>query len=353
MTHRENYLSIVRRTGYEYMPVYFRMCPSLNEKFNAYLKVHPMEIPSPYGFVDGLPGKIADREAFLKYYGDNPPKPGSVIDRWGVAREPGSAAAYHMKRLRHPMENFDSVEQIMAYPLPDYTGADDSLQREQVEQFHKANLVAIGSMACTIWETSWYMRGMENLMCDMLTQPEIAEALLDRVTEIACIQARSFAATGVDVIHVGDDIGTQRAIMMSEQMYGEWLKPRLRRVIDSAKAIKPDVIILYHSCGYVTELVPQLIEAGIDVLDPVQPECMDFAEIHDKFGDVLSFRGTIGTQTVMPFGTPDDVRREVFKNLDIAGKHGGLLVCPTHMLEPEVPPENVAAYIQACIDYTK
>ena len=100
MTHRENYLSIVRRTGYEYMPVYFRMCPSLNEKFNAYLKVHPMEIPSPYGFVDGLPGKIADREAFLKYYGDNPPKPGSVIDRWGVAREPGSAAAYHMKRLR-------------------------------------------------------------------------------------------------------------------------------------------------------------------------------------------------------------------------------------------------------------
>ena len=253
-----------------------------------------------------------------------------------------------MKRLR-PMENFDSVEQIMAYPLPDYT-ADDSLQREQVEQFHKANLVAIGSMACTIWETSWYMRGMENLMCDMLTQPEIAEALLDRVTEIACIQARSFAATGVDVIHVGDDIGTQRAIMMSEQMYGEWLKPRLRRVIDSAKAIKPDVIILYHSCGYVTELVPQLIEAGIDVLDPVQPECMDFAEIHDirrRSGLPRHYR----PQTVMPFGT-DDVRREV-QNLDIAGKHGGLLVCPTHMLEPEVPPENVAAYIQACIDYTK
>ena len=129
--------------------------------------------------------------------------------------------------------------------------------------------------------------------------------------------------------------------------------PRLKRVIDEAKAINPDVVIFYHSCGRVTELIPSLIKAGIDVLDPVQPETMDFRQLHEMYGDKLSFHGTLGTQSVMPFGTPEDVRRTVFENLDIAGEKGGLFVCPTHLLEPEVPVENVIAYIKACADYTK
>ncbi|MBQ2256804.1 MAG: hypothetical protein II330_08060, partial [Clostridia bacterium] len=126
---------------------------------------------------------------------------------------------------------------------------------------------------------------------------------------------------------------------------------RLKRVIDAARAINPNVVVFYHSCGFVTPMIPHLIDAGIDVLDPVQPECMNFADIHAEFGDRLSFHGTIGTQTTMPFGTPDDVRREVFKNLEIAGDKGGLFVAPTHLLEPEVPVENLVAYINACRDF--
>jgi uroporphyrinogen decarboxylase len=101
----------------------------------------------------------------------------------------------------------------------------------------------------------------------------------------------------------------------------------------------------------VTPLIGDFIEAGIDVLSPVQPECMDFAELHKAFGDRVSFSGTIGTQTTMPFGTPEQVRELTFKNLDIAGEKGGLLCCPTHFLEPEVPWENIEAYLQACRDY--
>ena len=89
------------------------------------------------------------------------------------------------------------------------------------------------------------------------------------------------------------------------------------------------------------------------LLDPVQPETMDFRRLHEMYGDRLSFHGTLGTQSVMPFGTPEEVRRTVFENLDIAGEKGGLLVCPTHLLEPEVPVENVIAYIKACADYTR
>ena len=124
-------------------------------------------------------------------------------------------------------------------------------------------------------------------------------------------------------------------------------------MIDAAREVKPDLIVFYHSCGYVEPMIPYLIEAGIDVLNPIQPECMDFGEIYQKYGDRLSFHGTIGTQSIMPFGTPEEVKAQVKKNLDIAGKKGGLFVAPTHMIEPEVPWENILAYVEACREYMK
>lgn len=350
MTNLENFLSIARRTGYEKMPVDFSMCPSLAEKFNAYVQEHDFEVPKTMVRIPWLKPKVASRETFLKYY-DHGFKEGTEIDMYGVAHEPGSAAAFHMTKMYHPMENFDSVEQVMSYPLPDFTDADPTEQRQAAEDAHRKDLVVIGNMQCTIWETAWYMRGMENLMMDMMEEDPIAEALLDRVTDESVLRAESFARSGADVLFLGDDIGMQHSIMMSENLYCTWIQPRLARVIQAARAIKPDIVVFYHSCGFVTPMIPHLIDAGIDVLNPVQPECMDFAEIHEKFGDRLSFHGTIGTQTTMPFGTPDEVRREVFKNLEIAGDHGGLFVGPTHLLEPEVPVENVVAYIKACQDF--
>ena len=354
MTDRENFLSIARRTGYERMPVRFSMCPALSRKYNEYIKEHPMEIDWQYKDINGIAAKSTDAETFRsKYYADKTFKPGTHIDGWGVAREPGSAAAFHMTYMHHPMDGFDSVEQILEYPLPVFDKGRVPDMKKQAEALHENGQAVMGSMQCTIWETAWYMRGMENLMCDMMTEDEMAASLLDRVTDTAVMRAEAFAEAGADAIFLGDDVGMQHTIMMSETLYDEWLKPRLKRVIDAARAYNPDVVIFYHSCGRVTELIPYFIDAGIDVLNPVQPECMDFLEIHDKYGDRLSFHGTIGTQSVMPFGTPEDVRREVFKNLDIAGREGGLYVCPTHMLEPEVPLENVLAYIRACEDYTK
>ena len=350
MTNIENYLSIAKRRGYVRMPAYFSMCPVLKEKFRLYCEETGFSFkPSTVAIPDLVP-KFASSDTYLKYYNHNF-KEGTTIDKYGVAHEPGSAAAFHMTKMYSPMDSFDSVEQVMEYPLPDYTGANPEKQIEAIKKAHADDVVAVGNMQVTVWERSWYMRGMENLMADMMFDDPIAEAVLDRVTDISVKRAESFARNGVDVLFVGDDIGMQRTIMMSEELYSGWLKPRIKKVISAAKAINPDIVVFYHSCGFVTPLIPHLIDAGIDVLDPVQPECMDFGEIHKEFGDRLSFHGTIGTQTTMPFGTPDDVRREVFKNLDIAGDKGGLFVAPTHLLEPEVPVENLVAYINACRDY--
>jgi uroporphyrinogen decarboxylase len=354
MTDRENFLSIAKRKGYERMPVSFSMCPTLSQKYKEYIKDHPIKLDRQCVAIGGIGGIRTDAETFKKkYYADKVFADGTYIDDWGVAHEPGSAAAFHMTYMHHPMDGFDSVEQILEYPLPVFNKSRIPEMKKQADALHENGQAVMGGMQCTIWEAAWYMRGMENLMCDMMSEDEMATVLLDRVTDIAVMRAEAFAEAGADVIFLGDDIGMQHTIMMSESLYDEWLKPRLKRVIDAARVYNPDVVIFYHSCGHVTELIPHLIEAGVDVLDPVQPECMDFRELHDKYGDRLSFHGTIGTQSVMPFGTPEDVRHEVFKNLDIAGREGGLYVCPTHILEPEVPLENVLAYIQACEDYTK
>jgi uroporphyrinogen decarboxylase len=101
----------------------------------------------------------------------------------------------------------------------------------------------------------------------------------------------------------------------------------------------------------VTELIPELIDAGIDVLNPIQPECMDAVEIFKEYAGSLAFNGSIGTQTTMPFATPQEVKDTVKRNLDAVGESGGLLCCPTHMLEPEVPWENIEAYAEACREY--
>ena len=354
MNKRENLLSIFRRQGYETIPVHYGMCPSLKERFDAYCKEHELDfdIEPAYESLSWIEPAPYDRQAYWKYY-DVDFKEGTYLDPMGVAHEPGSEAAFHMTRMYHPMEHFDSVEQIEAYPFLDYTGISGEKQAEEVKKLHKRGLAACGNMQCTVWETSWYLRGMENLMMDMMCEDPMAEVLLDKITDMAVKKAVIYAEAGADLLFLGDDIGMQNSIMMSEQLYCDWLKPRIAKVIEKAKEAKPDILVLYHSCGYVTPFIPHLIEAGVDVLNPIQPECMDFQEIHDAYGEQLSFHGTIGTQTTMPYGTADDVRRAVFQNLDIAGRKGGLLAAPTHLLEPEVPVENGLAYLKACSDYTK
>ena len=354
MTDRENFLSIAHRKGYTSIPVDFNMCPSLQAKFDAYNQQNPVIFNRQYGTIPGISAEVTDAATFKQlYYADKDFKPGTTIDMWGVGHEPGSALAFHMTYMHNPMKNFDSVEQIEAYPFPVFDLSKLPEMTRQAQELHAQGQAVMGNMQCTVWETAWYMRGMENLLCDTMTEDDRATVLLDKVTDMAVMRAEAYVKAGADVLFLGDDIGMQHTIMMSISLHREWLMPRLKRVIDAAKEINPNVVVFYHSCGRVTELIPNLIEAGIDVLDPVQPECMEFEKIHDTYGDRLSFHGTIGTQSVMPFGTPEDVRREVFKNLDIAGRKGGLYVCPTHMLEPEVPLENVLAYIKACQDYTK
>lgn len=347
---RQAVLDIYRRRGVAAVPVQFSLCASLEREFKR-RHGETRHYSEHFGFATrGIWYAPTRTGGFVqeRWFPGETFKPGTHFDDWGVGHEPGSEAAHHMTRMLHPLASATSRADLDAYPFPDWDEVPPAALVEQVAAHHaRGNAVSAGQ-ECTIWETAWYLRGMDRMVADFAEDPDFASDLLERVTVRSERRARAVARAGVDILCLGDDIGTQSRLMMSPATYRRWLKPRLRRVVDAAKAVNPEIVIQYHSCGHVTGLIQDLIEAGVEVLNPVQPESMDFAELHRRFGKDLSFNGTIGTQTVMPFGTPQAVRDEVRKVLAIAGPQGGLVPCPTHLLEPEVPWENIEAYVEAC-----
>jgi len=346
---REDIRSMLKRTGYKKAYPEFSVCPSLHKQLVE--KIGTDDFETYFDFATSgiyTPGiRTASDKEYEKYY-KNQLKEGVYFDAYGVAHEPGSKEAAHMTRMIHPLKGVISLDTVKNYPLPDFEKVDKEVLANSTKQIHSKNQFSTAHVQCSIWEQAWYIRSMEDLMADMVTEDEIAEVLLDRITDTFIDSVEMYSRIGVDSLFFGDDIGMQSTILMSVPLWETWIKPRLKKAIEAVRKIKPDMIIFYHSCGFIEPFIEGLIECGVDVLNPIQTECMDFKEIHAKYGDRISFSGTIGTQSTMPFCTPEEVKNTVWRNLEIAGDKGGLLCCPTHILEPEVPVENVFAYVEAC-----
>lgn len=292
------------------------------------------------------------QEKFVKLLPDFPKKGTFTINEWGTAFIVGSDASYDHFVAPRAIVNAKSVKEMEEYPLPDFTS--DYRHRhleEDVRRIRDRGLSSVAGMAMTIFEVAWQIRGFTELLTDFLTQEDWASCLLDRITELSIFRAKRFAEAGVDIIHVGDDIGMEDRMMMSPDTWRKWFKPRMAKIIESAREIKPDVLFFYHSDGYVEPIIPDFIEIGINVLNPVQPECMDPAKLKRLYGDRLAFWGTIGIQHTLPFGTPEDVKKEVKERIGTVGKGGGLYLSPTHCIAPEVPHENIFAFVEAVKKY--
>jgi uroporphyrinogen decarboxylase len=352
MTNRENVIRALRRDHPERVPFDMTLCPAhieTLEKKTGTTDYHDY-FRFPYRYVELEPS--VQKPDYSRYYRNLPPvvKPLSWNPEWGVFSIPGSVA--HFEEMLHPMEHFESPEEILSYPFPDYNepyrwkGFD-----AKVAALKQNDLIAIAFMQMTIFEVAWYLRGMENFMVDLIANREFAETLLDAILNIRTGMAEKYARYGTDILMLGDDVSTQLEMMVRPELWRELIKPRLAKIIRTAKQAKDDILIFYHGDGNLQAIIPDLIEIGIDILNPVQPECMDPALIKKQYGDRLSFWGTIGTQTTLPFGTVRDVEEAVKRNIETVGCGGGLLLAPTHMIEPDVPWENIEAFVGAVKKY--
>jgi uroporphyrinogen decarboxylase len=213
-----------------------------------------------------------------------------------------------------------------------------------VRALHDQGLFVTG-FAGHIFETAWQLIGFEKMFVDMAENPALVEAVLERITADNCFRARRFAEAGVDMLSVGDDVGMEDRLMIQPEMWRRYLKPRLAREIAAARQVVPDLPVWYHSDGEISLIIDDLIEVGVTVLNPVQPETLDLRQVARRYRDRLAFWGTIGTQTVMPFGTPAQVEQAVREAIDLFAP--GLVVAPTHVLEPDVPWANIVALFAA------
>ncbi len=267
------------------------------------------------------------------------------VDEWGVWWREGDF--YHFAQVESPLRGVHDLAQIREYPWPDldqayrYAGLGD-----RVAAWHRQGLAVVG-YAGSVFERSWYIRGLEDMMMDLVHAPEIAHHFLERTAAFQRHAAAEFARAGVDIVITGDDIAGQRGLLMSLNTWRAFLKPRLAATVRAVKNANPAARVFYHSDGKVEPAIPELIEIGIDILNPVQPECMDPAAIKRRFGDQLSFWGTISVQRTMPFGSPDDVRAEVRSRIRDVACGGGLILAPAHVLGPETPWANIVAFFEA------
>jgi uroporphyrinogen decarboxylase len=255
----------------------------------------------------------------------------------------------------NPLARSRSIEDLRTFPFPVPGGpyVAEGLAG-QVRELHGRGLAAGGNLphlGGELFEGAWRLRGLENFLTDLVTRPEWAHFLLDRLAELALRNAEALARAGVDVLALDDDVGMPGRMMISPGAWREFFKPRLAEIIRAARAIKPDLRVLYHSDGCVEPILGELVDIGVNAINPVQPEYMDAVRIRRRFGPGLAFWGTVGCQTTFSFSAPEEIRREVRARIETIGR-AGLILCPAYDIdEPDVPWGNVVAFLEAARAY--
>jgi uroporphyrinogen decarboxylase len=367
MPLRDEFLKTIRREQDAPVPYFFCLCQAVVESFRQKYghTDYRREYQIPLQEIFLKPTRLDPKEVYGKYLTAEDKE--GVITEWGIRLEPGSVA--HLTHMVGPLRNSASVRDVECFPLPDFLEDYrwDGVEKTIAEQKRRDKIVFPGiyggydsgtnekvtAAFMDIFESSWYLRGLDQMLVDFYENEEFAEALLEKVTVLKCALAERWTRAGVDILITADDVGAQNGLMISADMYRKWIKPRLKRVIDSAKAVNPDVLIFYHSDGNILEIIPDLIEAGVEILNPVQPECMDPLRLMEEYGNRLSFWGAVGTQSVLPFGSPADVEKVCHALLDARIGKGGLILAPTHLVEPEVLLENVEALVNKVRSYNR
>ena len=253
----------------------------------------------------------------------------------------------------HPLANVTTVREVQEYSWPSPDWFDYSTLSEDIDRINRDERYCICFFVGGSFETPWYMRGMSRFLMDLLECPDIAEAISARATEFykqRALRALEQAKGKIDMVFSGGDIGTQRGMMLAPDLWRKHIKPYSTQLIRTFKDM--GLMTMYHSCGSIVPVIDDLIEMGLDILDPIQPQAagMDPASLKKSFGDRLAFHGGIDVQHLLPYGTPEDVRAQVLRLMDELGSDGGYIVCPAHALQPDTPPENIVALYDAALN---
>jgi len=321
-------------------------------------------LPEKYGLLREQTQSVAVDEDVRQLLGidtiglyERPPRPelerprsdGSLVSEWGVVYKKVNGLYTPVK---HPLAQA-TLADLDQYNWPDpLAPARFAGLEEEAFALRKSDYAVVGNLGWTeVFGMAWYLRGFENFMVDLIARKEFAHALLRRITDHQKARYLKFleiVGNVIDIILFADDLGGQHGLFISPSTYRKMIKPYHAEIIQAIRS-KTRARIMFHSCGSVTPLLDDFVELGVDILNPVQVSAkgMDTLALKRRYGKRLSFWGAVDTQRILPHDTPEGVRGEVQRRISHLASGGGYVVAPVHVVQADVPSENVIAMCQA------
>lgn len=338
------------------VPIQFDLCHSLIEELSAR---HGLEPDFTLSYYEDLSYRISANELRVLMGSDcvvvggqiaadfTPVKVAENVmtNEFGMHMKP---TELYVEVVKCPLDSAETVEDIQAYPFPDpYAPGRFDAARRDIERFGATHFV-IGDCELSLFELAWHLTGMEKYLIDLMSEEEYIDALNDKVEEWTTGLAVQLVEAGVDAIWFGEDLGTQVSMLISPELWRESFRPRHERMIRKLREINPDIIIIMHSDGAVAPLLDDMIEIGIDVYNPVQPNVpgSDPEELKQKYGGRINFFGGIDQQRLMPSGDIEELEREMKFRASVLGAGGGYLMAPAHIVQADVAADTVEAMVR-------
>jgi uroporphyrinogen decarboxylase len=358
MNSRERTLAAINHTQPDRPPLYVSLTPQLAEKL-SHLYGRPYEPP-----VDAMESSRISHMGLLTEMGVDliaiaptaPPSAptitlpdGRTRNEWGmVFKEVG----IYSELDEFPLSGALTKEDILDYPFPDPLdpGRFDKAQ-EMLASYARSHGI-IGNVETMFFEISWYLTGYEKFLMDLISETEYLPHLMDKIMHYIIVAGKKLLSMGIDILWCGDDFGGQNGMLIDPETWRQIIKPRIRYMFEEFRKVQPDIKLAWHSCGSIIPIIPDFIELGLDILNPIQPlaKGMDPESLKKNYGKDLVFFGGIDVQELLPYGSPAGIYDEVRRRIDILGRDGGYIIAPAHNIQPDTPVENVLAFFKAVID---
>lgn len=278
---------------------------------------------------------------------------GKVKDIWGVTRRriEYSDGSY-LESESYPLEGDITISDIENYPWPDPDHYDYSVIPKLCKKYTDCAILNVGNRLnrTSVLKAAMYLRGMQQLMIDMALNPPLIKALIDKISDYYLAHNERIFKAGegfIDIFMMGDDFGTQKGLLISAEMFRRYFAPKLKEFAAQAKNYGMKVML--HSCGSVKVIIPDIIDIGVDILNPVQTNAKNMIpeDLKAEFGDKICFHGGIDIQHTLPFGTANEVEQEVKERIRVLGKNGGYILASTHNIQTDTPIENILRMYEA------
>jgi uroporphyrinogen decarboxylase len=278
---------------------------------------------------------------------------GTMTDIWGTHRR--TVGGYE-EFASWPLQGAESPADLDRFTWPEPDWWDFSPIAEIVRELDAHEEHHLRFRIGSVFELAWQLRGMQELLIDLAANPALARAIMSRIADVHVENTRrvlDLIGDRLDLVYFYDDVATQHSLLISPETWRTEVRPHHARLVELARS--RGIPVMYHCDGAIYPLIPELIELGIDVLNPIQPDAggMDAARLKSEFGDRLSFHGGIDIVHTLPGGTPDEVAAEVRRCVETLGENGGYVMCSSHHIQPDTPVENILAMYEPELRYRR